>query len=176
MNDQDMNYQDILSQIRDDIQTGEAESTAKAPVKDEQLIDASGKETDEYGLREYNRRDELYSDLLDHYIKVYKSKASWNKWYKLAFFVVAMVVFVGLIVGSGLVFWSVLKKEKPTYSDVAIIAGALASILTAILVLPKIIAEHLFPTNEDEHMIGMVKNMQVNDSNIRSNNRGKKSK
>lgn len=35
------------------------------------------------------------------------------------------------------------------------------------IVLPKIIAKHLFPTNEDEQMIELVKNMQVNDSNIR---------
>ena len=36
-----------------------------------------------------------------------------------------------------------------------------------IIVLPKIIAEHLFPVDEEQNMLEMVKKMQENDANIR---------
>ncbi len=55
------------------------------------------------------------------------------------------------------------------YDGAGLVFGCVASTVSALIILPKIIAEHLFPKNEDENMIGLVKEMQKNDSEIRRN-------
>ena len=77
-------------------------------------------------------------------------------------------MFGGIVVVSLIALITIARKETTSLSDVAVVLSSMAGIISAIIILPKIIAEHLFPTNEDEHMIEMVKNMQVNDSKIRS--------
>lgn len=47
------------------------------------------------------------------------------------------------------------------------ILGGLGTTISAIMVIPKIIAKHLFPYDEDANMISMVEKMQVNDNFIR---------
>ncbi|MBQ8836417.1 MAG: hypothetical protein IJ002_03010 [Clostridia bacterium] len=165
------NYNELMEQIFDDV----PDNPSKIPVDDSKLLAASSKEGSEWG-EQYDRRDTLYSDLLDRYIKVYKSKAAWNKWYKLAFFVIAMLIFIGIVVVSllALLIAAIMANDQNVVSTVIIAIGSMSGIISSIIVLPKIIAEHLFPTNEDENMIGMVKNMQVNDSKIRSFSRNGK--
>ena len=156
-------YHDIISQILEDL----SENSQKIAAKDEDLLEASKKEESECGPQ-YDRRDRLYADLLESYIKVYESKCAWNKWFKLAFFVMSILIFSGIVVVSLASLWITASKKAIGPSDVAVVVSGMAGIISAIIVLPRIIAEHLFPTNEDENMIGMVKNMQVNDSKIRS--------
>lgn len=52
--------------------------------------------------------------------------------------------------------------------DVGVVISALAGMISAFIVIPKIIAEHLFPADEDANMIAMVKSMQENDAKIRT--------
>ena len=72
-----------------------------------------------------------------------------------------------LIVGPIVAFVVLAFKAEIGAPEISLIAGCTAGMLSSVIVLPKIIAEHLFPTNEDEHMIEMVKNMQMNDAKIR---------
>lgn len=44
----------------------------------------------------------------------------------------------------------------------------IGGIISALVILPKIIAQHLFPTDEERNMLKMVRNMQDNDSKIRN--------
>lgn len=119
------------------------------------------------GEAEYSKRDKLYTVLLEKFFENYGKKSSHNKCYKLFFFITIMLTFV-TIVGFSVYFMAMVAlKETSTYSDIPTIIGAVSGIISAIIVLPKIIAEYLFPVNEDGNMLQLVKNMQINDSDIR---------
>ena len=45
--------------------------------------------------------------------------------------------------------------------------GSVAGMVSSLIIIPKIIAEHLFPVDEESNMLDMVKSMQENDSRIR---------
>lgn len=161
---------ELWRQLLEDINTSDAEKPldkAKS-VSSDKLMIAQSNETDN-SQAQYDKRDTIYTDLLDEYKKQFISKSKWNKWYKLAFFVLAMLVFVGLIFASMHVLFIVANKGDTNAADIAVVVGSTAGIISAIIVLPKIIAEHLFPTDDQSRMIDMVKNMQVNDSKIRTN-------
>lgn len=163
------NYQDVLSLILQDV----SEDSDKIPAADADMLHASSKECGECGP-EYDRRDTLYSDLLENYIKTYDGKAKCNKIYKFLFFTVSMLIFIG-VVGAAIASLIIIAlKKESSIADVAVLISGAAEIISVVIVLPKIIAEHLFPTNEDDNMIGMVKNMQVNDSKIRAFSKGKR--
>ncbi len=157
------NFNEILKQITKDI----AADSSKRNIEDKQLLCASEKENSTCG-EQYDRRDFLYADLLDKYIQSYKSKTAWNKGYKLVFFVISMLVFTAIIAVSLVALYIVAKRDNHSPSDIATVLSSMVGIVSSIIVLPRIIAEHLFPTNEDGNMIDMVKNMQLNDSKIRN--------
>lgn len=133
------------------------------------------KKLDDINSNNYKRRDDLYSDLLDNYIASYKSKTARNKVYKLIFYIVTMFSFVALIGGAVTALIIAACSDAEIGGKITIAVGSIATVLSTIIVLPKIIAVHLFPTCEDKDMIELVKNMQENDSSIRSyfNNKSK---
>lgn len=155
-------YQRILKQIVTDAPP----TKDRLPVNDEALLKTVEKERRDQDP-EYVRRNQLYSELLAQYISEYHVKDTWKKWYRVIFFGVTMVSFVGILVCSIVVLFLSAGKAQPSVTDLGAILGSVAGILSSILVLPKIIAEHLFPKDEDSNMINMVKNMQLNDSGIR---------
>lgn len=155
-------YQDVLQQIEADASS----SKDRLPVSDTGLIKTVEKEHRNQDP-EYVRRNQLYTELLAQYISEYRSKDAWKKGYKAVFFTVIMLSFAGIITVSIIALSLVAHKEEPTVTDLGTILGSVAGILSSILVLPRIIAEHLFPKDEDSNMISMVKNMQLNDSEIR---------
>ena len=166
-------YKKIISQIESDIES----DTRVTIAKDTDLYEATSNEasSSEYG-GQYDRRDRLYSDLLEQYIEISRSKARWNEIYKLFYFFIAMGAFLALTISPIIVFQNISQKECTSIADIATVIGSITGIISAIIVIPEIIAKHLFPTNEDEHMIEMVKNMQINDSRIRTFRKNKEQK
>lgn len=155
------NFDQIISQIERD----EQQPSSIQRARDDNLLESTEKEQKQDF--ECDRRNELYTKLLEQYIKTSKSKDSWKKWYKLVFFIVTLLAFVAIIVCSLLaLIWTSLKA-KTVLADFGTVIGSVAGILSALIVIPKIIAEHLFPANEDSNVIKMVKNMQQNDAGIR---------
>lgn len=137
------------------------------PEKDVPKMEDSGKPKPSKWGEQYDKRDYLYSSLLGVYIDSYKDKAEKNKFYKNIFFWITMVSFCVIVLGSlAALIWVALKKGGGI-SDIAVVAGSAGSIISAIIVLPKIIAKHLFPMDEDKNMLDMVQKMQANDSGIR---------
>ena len=162
------NYDKILSQIDGILKIDKLQNIEST---DESLLETATKEN---GLgAEYNYRDHQYSMLLRDYVDLHKSKAKANKVYKGIFFALSMFIFVGMAICSVIVMFIVSNNGNNSLSDIAVVASSAASIISVIIVIPKIIAEHLLPTNEDEHMIGIVKNMQTNDGEIRSYKKNK---
>ena len=158
------NYRATLEEIR-------VESSAGKPLgaSDENLLSSVSNETAD---PEYTTRNKLYSSLLNEYIKEYTSKNLYKKWYKFVFFIITMFALLALVTVPLLVILIVASSLNESNigvdaNSIALIAGSVAGIISAIIILPRIIAEHLFPTNEENHLIEMVKNMQTNDSGIR---------
>ena len=123
-----------------------------------------------YG-EQYDNRDALYTELLDHYIIATKSKNQINKFYKKVFFWVVVVAFAVIVLTPIAATFIVLFKGFTETSAIVALVGSAAGAIPAVIVLPKIIAQHLFPTDEDKNMIDLVKSMQENDSGIRSNSK-----
>lgn len=139
-------------------------------VEDEELTE---RYASEYGMQ-YDARDELYTKLLHHYIETSEQKTRRNRKYKLSFFIIVMTVFCVLILSPIFAMFVVIFKNTTNTVAIVSMASGAISIVSAIIVLPKIIAKHLFPADEDKNMIDLVKNMQDNDSGIRNNCTDKK--
>jgi hypothetical protein len=158
-------YQSLLSDLRNTLQ-----STGKKRIgaDDSALNNATISQVVDQDNAEYNKRNRLYTQLLETYIDYYRKKEKHKGIYKCIFFIVTIFLFVVITVGSitSMVLLSIYGDGS--LANVGIAIANIVTIISTIIVLPKIIAEHLFPTNEAENMLEMVKNMQYNDSNIRN--------
>lgn len=157
-------YKSLLLSLHDTLQ-GNDDKPIEA--KDEKLniaIESQARGQDE----EYNNRNKLYTQLMAAYIENYKKKERTKGIYKCIFFVVTLLLFLAIIVCGliGIVTLSIFGDGD--LANVGIAIANIAGIISALIVLPRIIAEHLFPTNEESNMLEMVKNMQDNDSKIRN--------
>lgn len=157
--------QDLASLLKDSIQ--EDGDTRAIEAKDITLniaVEQQQRERD----KEYDERNVLYTELLRNYIASYEDKDNEKRKYKKVFFWVTIVILC-LIVAACLGFIGIIVVVgKDNYTEIGAIIGSVIGIITALIAIPKIIAEHLFPVNEESNMIDMVKNMQDNDSNIRN--------
>lgn len=117
---------------------------------------------------EYTKRDMQYTRLLDIYIDLYTKQSKAKAIYKGIFFAVTMLCLIGLIGGSLYAVLHLVCKGSATLADVGAVLGCIAGAISALIILPQIIAEHLFPKDDAQNILTMVKNMQDNDSSIRS--------
>ena len=159
-------YEALLLEFRDALQ-GQGSNDNAIEAADEKLhttIATQVKRQDE----EYDNRNRLYTYLLETYIENYKRKEKTKGIYKCVFFIVTMFLFMCLIICGllGIILLSIYGDGS--LANVGIAIANIAGIISTLIVLPKIIAEHLFPTNEESNMLEMVKNMQNNDSEIRN--------
>ena len=148
-----MEIKQDLELIDDDLRAyGQAQKIADASLNDEQ---------------EYRIRDKEYTELLHSYIAQHAKKSKKNGKYKFVFFCCVMLVFFGVVILSVVSIVFLARREEASFSDIGIVLGAAASCVSAIIVLPRIIAEHLFPKDEDSNMINLIQTMQQNDCEIR---------
>lgn len=154
-------YEEIIKSLYDEL-----EGTRSLEIEDIHLENTIAVQRQEE-TREYNERNQLYTKLLSRYINIYQEKEDEKKKYKKAFFRITMVIFSVIIFGC---MYNILCISSTNVNGIVVIGVAgidLAGIVSALIVLPKIIAEHLFPANEESNMIDMVKKMQDNDAKIR---------
>lgn len=159
------NSNEVLETILSDI------SGSTAVKTDDNILLETAEKEEYISDPQYQIRNELYSNLLSEYINSYSSKAIWKKWYKFSFFIITMLCFLGIITASCIALVFVARKGVFAFTDFGVILGSVAGIVSSLLIIPKIIAEHLFPQNEDTNMIELVKNMQLNDSRIRKDSK-----
>lgn len=155
-------YESVISESSEYFE----DSAGGDKVNDSNLTSKAGRESTEYDFRNH-----LYTLLLQDYINNNASKAAANSIYKLMFFLVVLFAFGALTIAPAIVVCEMAQREKIEIADAVLALGSCVSGVSAIIVLPKIIAEYLFPAREDENMIELVKQMQENDSDIRSMDR-----
>lgn len=125
-------------------------------------------------LAQYNARDACYTRLLNNYIAVYINKSQDNRNYKKWFFGIIMGMFALIIIGSIISMICISLKGEINPSYLGMIIASVASIISVVVVLPKVIAEHLFPKDAETHIINLVERMQANDTQIRNTNKSEK--
>lgn len=108
----------------------------------------------------------IVEDFENNYVIVHKQKLFFKK----CFFWIVMSLYGIVIIGSiFILIWSLFVP-----SNIALIISALASIISSVVAIPKIIAKYLFPTNEDSIMNEMICQMQKYDNGIRRFNSNSK--
>lgn len=73
-------------------------------------------------------------------------------------FYFAFICVVGL-----LIIYNISKKDIVTINDIGVALTGFGSILSSVIILPQIIAKHLFPENSEEVRFGFVKDNQKAD-------------
>lgn len=108
---------------------------------------------------ESDRRDVYYSALVKDIVKDNRK----SQLLKCCFFAVVCIVFILTCVGGMVVLFNITKKNMLTIPDVGVAFAGFGSILSAIIVLPKIIAKHLFPEDSEKVRFDFIKENQKSD-------------
>lgn len=104
----------------------------------------------EHALDSVQKRNERYCTFLDEYVDNYNQKAKSSKCMKRIFFVAIMILLFGMVSACMIAFVTISKKEDISYSDVATIVTAIGGVIASFIVLPKVMAENLFPAQEED--------------------------
>lgn len=110
-------------------------------------------------------RDIQYTILLKQYISAQKDNEKQQKWFKIIFFVVALLVFIFVVSLSTVAIYTISKKSSIALGDVGVALSGLGSIIGVIIVLPSKIADNLFPATANKEMLEIVQTMQNYDFN-----------
>lgn len=108
--------------------------------------------------KSYIKFDEAFQIFLWNFVDAQNLKEKQKRWLKLFFFLVIMTGFMILIITP-----CVLIVKADNLSDTSMIVAlitVLIELVSAIIVLPKIIAEYLFNKEEDRNMMEIIKSMQ----------------
>lgn len=105
---------------------------------------------------ESERRDIYYSALVKDIVKNNRT----GQILKCIFFVIVCLIFAFICILGLLIIFNISKKESISYSDIGVAITGFGSVLSSIIVLPQIIAKHLFPENSEEVRFGFIKENQ----------------
>lgn len=94
-----------------------------------------------------------------------KKREQQQKWFKIIFFIVALLVFVLTVSIGVVVIYNISKKGAITLGDVGVALSGLGSIISVIIVLPSKIATNLFPATANKEMLQIVCAIQNYDLN-----------
>lgn len=104
----------------------------------------------EHALDSVQKRNERYCTFLDEYVDNYNQKAKSSKYMKRVFFVAIMILLFGMVAACIVAFVTISNKQDISYSDVATVITAIGGIIASFIVLPKVMAENLFPAQEED--------------------------
>lgn len=95
-------------------------------------------------------RNNSYCYFLTEYIENYECKAKAAQKMKWIFFWVILALLFGMVTACIVAFINASQKQGADYSNIATIVTSIAGIITSFIVLPKVIAENLFPSQEED--------------------------
>lgn len=105
---------------------------------------------------EADRRDVYYSALVKDIVKNNRTSQVLKCW----FFAIVCLVFATICIIGMVIVFNISKKNDISYSDIGVAITGFGSVLSSIIVLPKIIAKHLFPENSEEVRFNFIKENQ----------------
>ena len=105
---------------------------------------------------EADKQNEQFTQIVTAYREYYQKKSSSNLTYKKIFFF-AILAMLGVIVLAFVAAGIFLALRGAAWQDtLPILGGGVATLLTSLIILPQIIATHLFPVGEDQTLIDLI--------------------
>lgn len=115
-----------------------------------------------------DNRNEKYTLLLEEYVQGYKKRQPDNRLFKWLFF----IIFIGIFIIIVLVTSKYINIASQNINSIDInssigLVTSCVTLITSIIVIPKIIAKYLFSIEEDKFMAEIIKSMFLQDDKIR---------
>lgn len=107
-------------------------------------------------MTEANKRNVYYSELVK---KIIKNNDD-TQIIKYIFFSIVCLVFISVSIIGVCAILIIAKKDNISNADIGIAITGFGSVLSSIIVLPKIIAKHLFPENSEKVRFDFVSQNQ----------------
>jgi len=145
------NLSDIINSLDDD---SNIEKSNEIEKLNESKID-----TLKCVLDNHQQTDRKLLETLTDTVDLLKNRETQKSRFKLWFFIIIMTVFVILCL-SPFVILFLFRNIITNQSLIVTIIGTLTEILTAIIVLPKIIANYLFNLNEDKEYFNLISDLK----------------
>lgn len=101
---------------------------------------------DEQEMTQANKRNAYYSMLVKKII----DNNDATQIIKYIFFAIVCLVFISVSLIGIVAILIIAKKDILSYADIGVAITGFGSVLSSIIVLPKIIAKHLFPENSEK--------------------------
>lgn len=106
------------------------------------------------------QRDKEYVKLLSHYVNNQQRVDLSQLIFKCIFFAIVCVTYVITILFGAMAILNISDKDTISLLDVGAALTGLGSILSAVIVLPSKIAEHLFPSGGNKSSMEFIQSMQ----------------
>ena len=111
----------------------------------------------------YADRNNLYNRLLRNYIADQRMRLSRKQKYRCIFFAITMFLFMIIVVSGSACIVLSAKKINTSIADIGVALSGVSSILGVVIVLPNKIASYLFPPQEDQEVLNLIKQLQKSD-------------
>lgn len=113
-------------------------------------------------------RDEYTTQIVEEYVAHQKRINLAQLIFKCIFFFIVCVAFGGVIFGCIKVLLTIAKKTGITVADIGVAITSVVSLVSAVIVLPTKIAEHLFPATGEKDITEFIIKMHEVDTQILS--------
>ncbi len=119
---------------------------------------------DRFAIRE---RSGSFTDFVGGFVKSTRDRDIQQRLFRNVFFWSVMVLFVGITISCIMILMVNAFRETVYWPNVASIATAFGTLLSAMIILPKIIANHLFPASEQDRSIDLFSKVLEEDRETR---------
>lgn len=134
-------------------------NTPKKPITDFDLKDAD--------LAAIQERTKTYTKYLKNYVLDYEKKTNTQRKMKGWFFALVMMLLFVIISASFISLIIIASKKTVALADITTLITAMVSSISSFLVLPKVIADNLFPSKEEDKTSEIFSKMFEHDINLR---------
>ena len=145
------NLEDVINSLDDDSRIEKSNETEK--------LNESKIDTLTCLLENYQQTDRKLLETLIDTIDLLKNREKQKSRFKRFFFIIIMAVFTLLCLSPFFILFF-FRNIITNQSLIVTIIGTLTEILTAIIVLPKIIANYLFNLNEDKEYFDLISDLK----------------
>lgn len=111
---------------------------------------------------ESEKRDIYYSEIVKDIVKNNRT----SQRLKCCFFGVVCLVFAIICIVGMVIVFNISRKENISYADIGVAVTGFGGVLSSIIVLPQIIAKHLFPENSEEVRFNFINKVQDYDQRV----------
>lgn len=141
--------------------------TRIANIKEDNDIDEVNTKVTVSDISDIMDRSKHYNKYINLSLNVYRAKQKSQLIMKWLFFGIVLFLLILLIIGTIISMVAISNKESVSLYDISLIITAVAGVITAFIVLPKVIAKNLFPQSDEDNSKDVFKYVMENDLKLR---------